>query len=292
MSTGAPPPSPRVPGELIAGLVDDASLFPPAELDMASALAEHRSHVDGPYNRLLGRFLCAASRLAELQRHLRSDEVLHIGLVMDTGARGIAEAVARACEDRRLTLDTVEVPLSPEAELSAAAHAALRELARLPGDVRGFVELPRVLGWRDALSLVAARRRGAKLRTGGLVAEAFPTELEVASFVHGCLAEGAPFKCTAGLHHAVRHRGDRTGFEHHGFLNILLATCWAVRGASVGELAEVLAERDPHDLQEELATIDQATAEQARRHFVAFGCCSFEEPVADLTGLALVEKSS
>jgi hypothetical protein len=291
MSTGAPSPAPSIDA-LAARLVDDASLFPPAELDLPGALAAHRSYVSGPYSWLLGRFLCAASRLPELQRELGDDERLRLGVVVDTGAAGVAEALALVYEDRRLTLETVEVPLSPEAELSAAAHTALRELGRLPDGVQGFVELPRVLGWRDALSLVAARHRGAKLRTGGLVAQAFPSELDVATFVHACVAEGAPFKCTAGLHHAVRHRDDRTGFEHHGFLNILVATCWAVRGASVGELAEVLAEHDPLDLKEELTTIDDATAERARRHFVAFGCCAFDEPVDDLAGLALIDKSS
>jgi hypothetical protein len=290
MSTGAATPAPFVT-ELVARLVDDAALFPPAELGMTAAVTAHRSYLTGPYSWLLGRFLCAASRLPELQRELGDDEELRIGLVMDTGAAGVAEALARVYEDRRLTLETAEVPLPPEAELSGAAHTALRELARLPDGVQGFVELPRVLGWRDALSLVAARRRGAKLRTGGLVTAAFPTELEVATFVHACVAEGTAFKCTAGLHHAVRHHDDRTGFEHHGFLNILVATCWAVRGASLGELAEVLAEHDPHDLEDELATIDEWTAERARRHFVSFGCCAFEEPVHELTGLALIEKS-
>jgi len=285
MSTG-------LAAELFAGLVDDASVFPPAERPMDQAVAAHRSHSTGQHSWLLGRFLSPASRLQELQVALGGDEQLRFGLVMDTGAAGIAEAVAWVYEDRRLTLEAVEVPLSPEAELSAVAHEALRALQRLPSGVQGFVELPRVPGWRDALSLVAARGRGAKLRTGGLVSDAFPNELEVATFIHGCVTEGAPFKCTAGLHHAVRCRDDCTGFEQHGFLNLLAATSRAVRGGSVGELAEVLGEHDPVDLVEELGTIEATAATATRRHFVAFGCSAFDEPVADLTGLGLVDKAA
>ena len=37
-----------------------------------------------------------------------------------------------------------------------------------------------------------------------------------------------PFKCTAGLHHAVRYTDPTTGFRHHGVLNILVATARAV----------------------------------------------------------------
>jgi len=257
---------------------------------MAGALAEYGAHRGGSYAWLVGRFLVPASLLAELQARIGADDQLRLGLVMDTGAAGVGEAVAAVCEDRRLSLSSVEVPLSPEAEQSEAAHQALHELGRLPEGVSAFVELPRVRGWHDALSLVAARRRGAKLRTGGLVAAAFPTELELALFIHACVEEGAPFKCTAGLHHAVRHRDDRTGFEHHGFLNVLLATCHAVLGASVSTVADVLAVRDPVDLLEHYSRVSHHTAGLARRHFVAFGSCSFTEPVSDLTGLGLIEK--
>ena len=48
---------------------------------------------------------------------------------------------------------------------------------------------------------------------------------------HAALDRETPFKCTAGLHNAVRHRAADTGFEHHGFLNVLLATRQAFDGA-------------------------------------------------------------
>ena len=68
-------------------------------------------------------------------------------------------------------------------------------------------------------------RRGgsacAKFRTGGPTAEAVPDDAELAAFIAPCLDRGSPFKLTAGLHHAVRYTETETGFEHHGFLNVL-----------------------------------------------------------------------
>lgn len=277
-------------GALLAGLIDDAGAFPPGNLPMDRALSEHAAHRTGPYAWLVGRFLVPASRLGELQALLGADRQLQVGLVMDTGAGGLAPAVAAACEDRRLRLAGVEVPLSPEAEQSAAAHRALQELARLPAGVSAYVELPRVRGWRDALALVAARRRGAKLRTGGLVAAAFPTDLELAIFIHACVEEGVPFKLTAGLHRAIRHRDDRTGFEHHGFVNVLAATAHALLGASVSRIADVLGLRDQAAVLRQLDAAGAPALVSTRRRFTAFGSCSITEPVDDLIRLGLIER--
>ena len=41
----------------------------------------------------------------------------------------------------------------------------------------------------------------AKLRTGGVVPEAFPKSLDIIRFVRTCAAANVPFKATAGLHH-------------------------------------------------------------------------------------------
>lgn len=257
---------------------------------MPEALAAHRDSAAGAHAPMLGRFLCPASRLDELTSAIGSQERLKLGLIMDTGIGGLASAIADSAEDRRLLLEAVEIPLPPEGDQGEAAHETLHALSRVPLEVDVFIELPRVHGWRDALSLVAARGRGAKLRTGGLSADAFPSEVEVAEFVRACVAEKAPFKCTAGLHNAVRHRDEHTGYEHQGFLNLLLAVCRGVRGASMRELVKVLSQRDPAELVDEFHTVDVRTARTARRRFVSYGSCSFAEPVDDLTGLGLLAK--
>jgi hypothetical protein len=120
--------------------------------------------------------------------------------------------------------------------------------------------------------------------------EAFPDEATLAA----CLAEIAerriPFKCTAGLHHAVRHTDVTTGFEHHGFLNVLLATGVGLDGGDIGEIAGVLGERDPAAVAEAVQALGPDAADEIRGMFTSFGTCSIDDPVADLINLGLLSK--
>src|SRR5205085_6885486 len=83
---------------LLAALVDDAGLFPPEQLPMAAALARHRADEAAGHPMLSHRFLCPASRLAELRAELARLEEgdgrapLRLGLILDTGLDGLAAA--------------------------------------------------------------------------------------------------------------------------------------------------------------------------------------------------------
>jgi hypothetical protein len=62
----------RLPAALILTdrIVDDAGLFPPEELDMASALVRHRSDQAISKPVLSQRFVCPAGRFDELHQQL------------------------------------------------------------------------------------------------------------------------------------------------------------------------------------------------------------------------------
>jgi hypothetical protein len=126
------------------------------------------------------------------------------------------------------------------------------------------------------------------LRTGGVSNQAFPAEETLA----GCLAAIARrrirFKCTAGLHHAVRCTSD--GLEQHGFLNVLLATSAAADDADVAEIAAILSQRDQAAISAAIQALDAETAADIRWLFTSFGTCSTSEPVADLVSLGLLSK--
>ena len=92
--------------------------------------------------------------------------------------------------------------------------------------------------------MVAKAELRLKFRTGGLDAAAFPTAEVLAGWIDAALDRETAFKCTAGLHNAVRHTGD-DGFEHHGFLNVLVATRQAFDGAAVDEVGADPGEPDP-----------------------------------------------
>ncbi|MGN6132298.1 MAG: hypothetical protein ACTHOK_18320, partial [Nocardioidaceae bacterium] len=95
-----------------------------------------------------------------------------------------------------------------------------------------------------------------------------------------------PFKCTAGLHQAVRHSDPATGFAHHGFVNLLVATRRLFDGAPVDEAVAIIDEsRVP-----ELVTLARDTdLDGARRWFRSFGSCSVTEPLESLTAIGLLE---
>jgi hypothetical protein len=276
---------------LFRRLIDDAALFPPGNAPMALAVPGHRAIRTGVHDSLVGPFLCPSSRLEELRDnllHRKGYVALDLGLIVDTGIESMTDAVGVAAADARLDLRLLEVPVPAGTDLASRARQII-ELAPTPdADARTpalFVELPREAGWRGALDVIAAEGRGAKLRTGGLRADLFPSDEELAAFITACAERAVPFKCTAGLHHAVRHTDPATGFRHHGFLNILVGTARAV---TADDVVDALAETRPDRIAQAAAALDEETARQTRALFHSYGSCDIAEPVHDLQELGLL----
>ncbi|MGH9136655.1 MAG: hypothetical protein ACRD0G_06360 [Acidimicrobiales bacterium] len=257
---------------LFRRLFDDAALFPPGNAPMGEAVPAHRRHHREWYTDMVGPFLVPDTKLDELTASL-SDEPLDVVLIVPGGVAGVASALDRVDAEPRLRLGGVEVPVT-------GPH----DIRHLPEGVPVAVETtnPAVL---DSL---AGTGRRAKLRTGGVSAAAFPTEPEVAHFIRACLDRRVAFKCTAGLHGAARHTDPNTGFEHHGFLNVLLAVTAGLEGASEVELEHALAERDRMGLAAVAAHVDDDAATEVRNAFGSVGTCSVTEPIDELVALALV----
>ncbi|MFP5254166.1 MAG: hypothetical protein ACLGH4_10280, partial [Actinomycetes bacterium] len=124
-------------------------------------------------------------------------------------------------------------------------------------------------------------------RTGGLTPDLFPTPEQLAAVIAAALDREVRFKCTAGLHRAVRHDEPGTG-RHHGFLNVWLATRASLDGADEGEVAALLASEDAEALRERAAAAGDQPLAGARRWFRSFGSCSVVEPLEDLVALGLL----
>ena len=133
-----------------------------------------------------------------------------------------------------------------------------------------------------------AALRGAKVRCGGARADLFPSPDELAAFVCACAENGVPFKATAGLHGAVRHEDEQTGFVHHGFLNLVLAAVRASSGAAVDEVAAVLASTDGPALIAEARAVSGRSLVAGRSLFRAYGSCSTAEPQEEAARLGLL----
>ena len=139
--------------------------------------------------------------------------------------------------------------------------------------------------WLASISKVAEHGSWPKLRCGGVSAENFPSVKEVADFLAVINDGGASFKATAGLHNAVRHTDPRTGFTHHGFLNMLVATGRALSG---GDVREALASTDSEALAKEAGALSDQAQHAERSVFASYGSCSLTDPITDLSALGLL----
>ena len=201
--------------DLFRDLFDDASLFPPAALVMAEAVKGHLRHQAAWYRDTAGPFVCADTRIPELSMAVTAAGVaeLDLALVLPGGAARLDPATDRVFADPRLRLRAVELPItgSASALTSVSEVAAALDSTPLAG-ATAYIEIPAGQLTADVARAVADRRYRAKVRTGGTTAEAFPDEPTLAACLAALVAERLPFKCTAGLHHAVRHSAADTGF--------------------------------------------------------------------------------
>jgi len=270
-------------GPAFRHLIDDAAIFPPGLAPLPDALARHTVHLTAPYADLVGPFVVDAARL---------DQALSLappGMAMSVvvpAPDAVSSVVVRAAA-AGAELAGLEVKLDP----TLPAGPQVREAAaRVPDGVRAFIEVPRPTSpeWPEVLAVAATTGMRLKFRTGGTEAASFPSEGEAAGWIVAAVTEGIPFKCTAGLHHAVRHTGAETGFEHHGYLNILVATDAALGGAGLAEVEAALGEREPGAIAGVLRGLPEERLALARTAFVSYGSCSILEPFEDLTHLNLV----
>jgi hypothetical protein len=285
----------------LSGLIDDAALFPPGNVPLERAVAEHRVHLASEYADLVGTFVVSDVKLPDLIAHLeetrpdgRDDEPLAISLVVTGGAGAIAPAVRWATRAPTLRLSGLECALRDEEDLPHNARrvcTVLDDLAEELADVQVHVEPPRVVGWPNhgwlaAVDELAQRELPLKFRTGGVTADAFPTCDELAASISAALDRELPFKCTAGLHHAIRQTDPETGFTHHGFLNVLAATRACLDGHNTEAVLEQV------DAGTILDGLDDDALQRTRRWFTGFGSCSILEPHDDLVELGLITPGS
>ncbi len=174
-------------------------------------------------------------------------------------------------------------------EVKASSADEVANIARQSQGRIVYVEITE-LSLLDAIRDHGVR---AKIRTGGLTEDAFPTAERIAAFLRACRERNVAFKATAGLHHPLRcvrsltyEPNAPTGLMH-GFVNVFLAA------ALLDDAERILEERDPAAFafdDDGASWRDRrvSTGELAslRRDFaISFGSCSFEEPLGDLRAL-------
>ena len=280
---------------LLAGAIDYAGLFPPASLDLPTVVENYRAYRAGPDACSLGRLVVPASRLQELaavasRAWANGPTPWRISALVGADAAADAQRIAAfnvACFPHAC-VDSVES--------KAATVAQVQALAGVFPSAEHYVELPLAVDLPPLLAAVKSIGARAKVRTGGITPDAIPAPRDVARFLRACADADLAFKATAGLHHPMRgeyrltYATDAARGTMFGYLNIFLAAVQARAGASVEHLVLTLDGRNRamlgiHDeeIRWEGGRASIASLAAMRHDFaIAFGSCSFREPLDDL----------
>ena len=291
---------------LLRNSIDYAGLFPPAALDMDTAVGNYHRYRAGEAAWALGRFILPVSRLPEFEQAAEHFPPPPAGqpwlLSVLTGAdlagdlKQVAEYQRRHAATTANRIDTLEAKIS-------SAEAVRDTMHRIPGYLQAYLEIPID---HDPTSLIAAIGRTAaraKVRTGGVTRDGFPSTANLLRFLGSCVRTRMPFKATAGLHHALRaeyhltYAPDSPMGKMFGFLNLFLASAFLHAGMEDSLAAQVLEEESPLAFQFDGRGVtwrdhrigQDALAVARRDLIVSFGSCSFTEPLEELQALKLLE---
>ncbi len=296
---------------LLANTVDYAGLFPPANLTLEPALRNHAEYVRSADAWMLGAFVLPLSKFEEaavdhvgfdVQHRLaisalgaKTDGPTEFIRMLETAASTIGRFVAQHGAFADVNQLEIPLPARPGATITAASDA----LAGV--DVPVFFEAPPDDAERT-ITAVAKHRSdraptqfGFKLRTGGVVASAFPSSMRIARALIAAVEHRVPIKFTAGLHHPVRQFHTAVETKMHGFLNVLGAGMLAAEhGWNSPQTAAMLDDEDSTSFEftDEFFSWRewQVTTDRIREHrrlVTSFGSCSFDEPRDDLRALGL-----
>jgi hypothetical protein len=286
---------------LLSGLVDYAGLFPPSQLSMPAALENLTAYRGSQEAWMLGRFIVPSTRLDEcaaVLERLRPGSPVSLNVLLTSVEPSDLHALVKFNE---LHGETIARITSIETRISSVGDAT--RIARALGDrFPAFCEIPLVGDVAGMIEETAGTGLRAKIRTGGVTPESIPGSSDIIRFLFACATKRLPFKATAGLHHPLRgthaltyEPGSLRG-TMHGFLNLFLASAFLVEGMEVAEAIQLMEETNPEAFTFDERRVRWRSREisvdrlsMVRRGFaMAFGSCSFVEPVAELKELNLL----
>ncbi|PAU95186.1 hypothetical protein CK503_03025 [Aliifodinibius salipaludis] len=315
-------------------IVDYAGLFPPADLSLDTSLQKYNKYRKSKDAWMLSRYIIPAGRLGELKPYGKtlfaeadpfsfsilgkrtetvSDYKEHI--------KDIVAALEQFYADHgdRVKTDVLEIKLPREAvfanddDLLADIYEEtilnFKDVAEFPNDI--FFEGIFDKNWEKEIGLILESmnrynessvsedgiKAGFKLRCGGVEADMFPSIEQVAFTLQKVCEQNLALKCTAGLHHPIRHYDHSIKTKMHGFINVFGgAMLGYAHDFSTDQMAEVLKEEDTEHFSftdsgfrwkdYEVSTEDIEELREVA--LISFGSCSFNEPREDLRKLELL----
>lgn len=283
---------------LLTEIIDYAGLFPPSEVSMAVAVQNFNTYLKGKHAWMLGRFIVPVSRLDEFsdqaEKFLDGKNLWRLSVL---ASDNLPETLIKVVEfneanQGKAIIDTLEIKVSEAKEITEAHKI-------LPREITAYFEFPPNDILSDFITALALTRQRAKIRTGGITPDAFPSTDAIIKFMRICIAANVPFKATAGLHHPLRCTKPLT-YElkapigtMHGFFNLFLSACLLrqdLNSSSVHRLMNETEGQNFHFNEEFITWTEQSITANTisltrQKNAVSFGSCSFVEPIEDLQKL-------
>lgn len=287
---------------LLASIVDYAGLFPPAKLSLHQAMANYADYQLTPYSWMLNQFVLPVSRLNEFETLLPmfSLKQWSLSIIISKDWEADLERV-RWCSGRINSKNHISVtslefpPLLPTKIETVLPH--------LPTGVEAFFEIPLSGDIEAYLAVLRDTGAAAKVRTGGITVDAFPSVREFCQCIFSFAEAQVSFKATAGLHHplpghyCLTYEPDSPVAVMHGFINVTVLAAFVYwQKVTLQEALEVLQEFACDNFQFTAGAViwrnyrlEIAQLEEVRQKFFrSFGSCSFQEPVDELKKLKLL----
>jgi len=322
------------------GLIDYAGLFPPANLPLNEAIDDYIKHLKGENSWMLGRFIIPVTKLNDLDVFVALfDDIGGLKLsVLGSGGNSDDEYLNNIDQDivkindyrkkhkGKVKIDVYECKLpsnSPSKRTMKSVTNLLNE--NNLSHYHEFPKLPEVginysteedeSSWDEDIAptvkmISGFDGAGIKLRCGGIVKEAFPSVEQVAAMIQTCALTGISMKCTAGLHHPIRHFADEYDAHMHGFINTFGAGAFTSKFPEPRNseekfrmfilLSHMVGEQEANnfgftdnkmiwkvgDDRETVFEFDVETIGNCRKkRMISYGSCSFQEPIDDLKQL-------
>jgi hypothetical protein len=299
---------------LLHRLIDYAGLFPPAALDMTSAVRNYAAYYSGEQAWMLGRFVVPVARLNEFRQAAagllpdggwEGDDYWRLSALAGADLAADLETIASfnhhyatlppPWAEGLAKIDTIEIKVNQPTEIE-------RLMKLIPDKLTPYFEIPIADDPAELVKAIADVEARAKVRTGGVTPDALPSSHDLARFIATCAKADVPFKATAGLHHPLRsvnrltyEPGSATALMH-GFLNVFIAAGFAQFGLETELLVEILEEREPEAFVFDSGGVRWRGHDLVLAHLrntrslfaISFGSCSFAEPVEDLRRLGLL----
>jgi len=263
---------------------------------MQATTDNYAAYREGPQSYALGRLVVPVARLEELEAALPRDVEFPWRVSALMGGNVESDFAAIDAFHRlaagRARVTSVEMRVQTPEQIEAAA-------TKLPEEIDAYFEIAVAEDPSPLIAAIASAKQRAKIRTGGVTADAFPPAAHIIRFLDLCARANVPFKATAGLHHPLYcHRpltyaADAPQGWMFGFVNLFLVAAWIRLGLDPKAVAPLLEEQDPavlsfapSEVRWRVYRLTGAQAEDIRHRFAAsFGSCSFEEPIDDLKSL-------